>query len=293
MPSVAVRAMEERGAHTGGEAYGSVYRPSHLGSGGGNGSGKGGTGGGQLLWEVGKRLELNGLISARGGNGTGSHSGGGSGGSILIKTTNMTGHGEIAVTGGDATNDGGAGSGGRVGIHCRWRYTYGGKFTDRGGVNPSSDSYSAPAGTVYKEENFRPLEYRILKYSKETNTTFLKVDHTYLHVDNEGRNVPEATVLMEEGTTDYEFDEVELTGYSRLIVYHPNETLVTVIAHKFIGDKTGQFHLRINQTIYVEVIESEPTERKHPAAIGLTREQKLFFRPSSTFMVSDPNFMVR
>ena len=197
-----------RGAHTGGEAYGSVYRPSHLGSGGGNGSGKGGTGGGQLLWEVGKRLELNGLISARGGNGTGSHSGGGSGGSILIKTTNMTGHGEIAVTGGDATNDGGAGSGGRVGIHCRWRYTYGGKFTDRGGVNPSSNSYSAPAGTVYKEENFRPLEYRILKYSKETNTTFLKVDHTYLHVDNEGRNVPEATVLMEEGTTDYEFDEV-------------------------------------------------------------------------------------
>ena len=47
-----------------------------------------------------------------------------------------------------------------------------------------------------------------MKYSKETNSTFLKVDHTYVHVDNERRDVPEATVLMEEGTVDYEFDEV-------------------------------------------------------------------------------------
>ena len=199
-----------RGAREGGPAYGSVYRPLVLGSGGGNGGGTGGTGGGQLLWEVGKRLELNGLLSARGGNGVGSHAGGGSGGSILIKTTNMTGHGEISVIGGDANSQGGGGSGGRVGIHCRWRYSYGGKFTDRGGINPGSDDYSAPAGTIYKEENFRPLEYRILKYSKETNTTFLAVDHTYIHVDNEGRDVPDATVLMEEGTTDYEFDEVQV-----------------------------------------------------------------------------------
>ena len=254
-----------RGARSGGQAYGSVYRPLVLGSGGGNGGGTGGTGGGQLLWEVGKRLELNGLVSAIGGTGNGGHAGGGSGGSILIKTTNMTGHGEIAVTGGDAINQGGGGSGGRVGIHCRFRYTFGGKFTDRGGFGTQSQ-YGAPAGTVYKQENLRPLEYRILKYSKETNETFLAVDHTYLHVDNEGHDVPEATVLMEEGTTDYEFDEVELTGYSRLIVYHPNETDVTVIAHRFIGDKTGQFHLRVNQTIYVEVVESETNRTEAPCS---------------------------
>lgn len=254
-----------RGARSGGQAYGSVYRPLVLGSGGGNGGGTGGTGGGQLLWEVGKRLELNGLVSAIGGTGNGGHAGGGSGGSILIKTTNMTGHGEIAVTGGDANNQGGGGSGGRVGIHCRFRYTFGGKFTDRGGFGTQSQ-YGAPAGTVYKQENLRPLEYRILKYSKETNETFLAVDHTYLHVDNEGHDVPEATVLMEEGTTDYEFDEVELTGYSRLIVYHPNETDVTVIAHRFIGDKTGQFHLRVNQTIYVEVVESETNRTEAPCS---------------------------
>ena len=254
-----------RGARSGGQAYGSVYRPLVLGSGGGNGGGTGGTGGGRLLWEVGKRLELNGLVSAIGGTGNGGHAGGGSGGSILIKTTNMTGHGEIAVNGGDAINQGGGGSGGRVGIHCRFRYTFGGKFTDRGGFGTQSQ-YGAPAGTVYKQENLRPLEYRILKYSKETNETFLAVDHTYLHVDNEGHDVPEATVLMEEGTTDYEFDEVELTGYSRLIVYLPNETDVTVIAHRFIGDKTGQFHLRVNQTIYVEVVESETNRTEAPCS---------------------------
>ena len=221
-----------RGAREGGPAYGSVYRPLVLGSGGGNGGGTGGTGGGQLLWEVGKRLELNGLISAQGGKGTGGHAGGGSGGSILIKTTNMTGHGEIAVTGGDASNQGGGGSGGRVGIHCRWRYTYGGKFTDRGGINPSSNTYSAPAGTIYKEENYRPLEYRILKYMKETNTTFLAVDHTYLHVDNEGRDVPEATVLMEEGTTDYEFDEVRANYNNNLFTNILEGSPFTKVAYK-------------------------------------------------------------
>lgn len=65
--------------------------------------------------------------------------------------------------------------------------------------------------------------------------------------------------------------QVELTGYSRLIVYHPNETKVTVIAHKFIGDKTGQFHLRINQTIYVEVIESETNRTEAPCSYRIDK----------------------
>lgn len=174
-----------QGGSDGGPPYGSVYRPIHLGSGGGNGAGKGGSGGGQLLWVVGKRLELNGLISARGQNATGSNAGGGSGGSILIQTTNITGHGEITVQGGAGSGRGGGGSGGRVGIHCRWRYTFGGKLTDRGG-DGSSATYGAPAGTIYKEENLRQLQYRHLKYSKTTNSTYLAVDHTYIHVDNQG-----------------------------------------------------------------------------------------------------------
>ena len=57
------------------------------------GSVKGGAGGGYLHWKVGKLLEMNGLLAARGLNGTGSNAGGGSGGSILVETTNITGHG--------------------------------------------------------------------------------------------------------------------------------------------------------------------------------------------------------
>lgn len=259
------------GSLYGGSSYGSIYKPLALGSGGGNGQGTGGSGGGQLLWDVAKHLELNGLVSGRGANALGSHSGGGSGGSILILTTNMTGHGEISVVGGDSTGSGGAGSGGRIGIHCRWRYTFGGKFSDRGGIG-SDNSKSAPAGTLYKEENYRPLEYRHLKYLSGTNDTLLAVDHTYVHVDNEGRDVPGATVLMDGYKKDYELDELELTGYSRLVIYHPdNITKITAIVHRFIGDKTGQFHLRNNQTIFVEVVEAVTNRTEAPCSYLIDR----------------------
>ena len=209
--------------------YDSVYTPRMLGSGGGRGRGVGGSGGGSLLWVVGALLQINGLVSANGLDGSGVGAGGGSGGSILIETTNMTGHGEIAVAGGKGVGHGGAGAGGRVGIHCRWRYKYGGNLTDHGGHS----EFGAAAGTIYKEENFRPLQYRHVKYLKKANTTVLAVDHTYLHVDNEGYNVEGATMLMEENTTNYEFDEMELTGKSRLLVYHPRNSTVEVIVHRY------------------------------------------------------------
>ena len=252
----------EGAGDSGGLPYDSVYTPHVLGSGGGSGQGVGGAGGGSLLWEVGKFLQINGLLSANGLNGSGFHAGGGSGGSILIKTTNMSGHGEIAVAGGDGNEFGGAGAGGRVGIHCRWKYRYGGKLTDHGGHH----KIGAPAGTIYVEENFRPLQYRHRKYLKTTNTTILAVDHTYLHVDNEGYDVKGATMMMEENTTVYEFDEMELTGSSRLLVYHPVGSTVNVTVHRFIGDKSGQFHIRDRQRIFVEVVESVSNKTEAPCS---------------------------
>ena len=252
----------EGAGNSGGRPYDSVYTPHVLGSGGGNGQGVGGAGGGSLLWEVGKFLQINGLLSANGLKGSGVNAGGGSGGSILIKTTNMSGHGEIAVAGGEAHGLGGAGAGGRVGIHCRWKYRYGGKFTDHGGHS----TIGAPAGTIYVEENFRPLQYRHLKYLKTTNTSVLAVDHTYLHVDNEGYRVKGATMIMEENTTVYEFDEMELTGESRLIVYHPINSFVNVTVHRFIGDKSGLFHIQDRQRIFVEVIESVSNKTEAPCS---------------------------
>lgn len=252
----------EGAGDSGGLPYDSVYSPHILGSGGGSGKGIGGSGGGSLLWEVGKFVQINGLLSANGFAGSGLNAGGGSGGSILIKTTNMSGHGEISVSGGKGNGSGGAGAGGRVGIHCRWSYRYGGQLTDHGGHS----KIGAPAGTIYVEENFRPLQYRYRKYLKTTNITILVVDHMYLHVDNKGKDVKGATMLMEEDTTVYEFDEVELTGFSRLLIYHPNNSIVNVTIHKFIGDKTGQFHIRDQQRILVEVVESVNNKTEAPCS---------------------------
>ena len=247
----------EGGGKHPGQAYGSVYSPVDFGSGGGHGEGIGGSGGGYLFWIVSKHLDINGVVTAKGMQGTGTNAGGGSGGSIFIKTTNMTGHGELNVEGGAGTGMGGCGAGGRIAIHCRWRYAYGGKIKDKGGQSKfNGKNLGAAAGTGYKEENFRPLEYRIKKYMRNTNETMLRVDHTYLHVDNEGYDVPGATVIMEENTEVYEFDELELTGYSRLVAYHQQNMSVNVTVHKFIGDKTGQFHIFNRQKIFVEVVES-------------------------------------
>ena len=240
-----------------GKAYGSVYSPKDLGSGGGHGSGVGGSGGGYLMWVVGRHLEVNGLVTAKGLSGLGTNAGGGSGGSIFIETTNMTGHGELNVEGGIGSGMGGCGAGGRIAIHCKWRYKYGGRIKDKGGQSTYIGvNLGAAAGTGYKEENYRPLDYRIRKYLKSSNETIMQVDHTYVHADNEGYDVPGATVLMEENTVVYEFDELELTGYSRLIVYHPLSSSVNVTVHRFIGDKTGQFHIFDRQKIFVEVVES-------------------------------------
>lgn len=83
------------------------------------------SGGGSLWWQVGKLIHLDGLISSKGQSAT-STSGGGSGGSVLVETTNITGHGEINVNGGDAQSDGGGGSGGRIGIHVDFQNNFGG-----------------------------------------------------------------------------------------------------------------------------------------------------------------------
>ena len=236
----------------------SVYTPSDAGSGGGNGRGTGGAGGGKLLWRVGQNIEINGRLMLNGIDGSGTDAGGGSGGSVIVYTTDITGHGVIDVVGGSGTGKGTGGAGGRAAIHCRWRYWYGGQFKDRGGSGGSSWDLTrgAAAGTVYVENNFRPLEYRILKYMPGTNDTYFEVDHKYVHIDNENRKVPVATMVMEPQTTTYEFDEMELTGDSRLVFYHVPGSLVNVTVHRFIGDKTGRVHIRGHQKLFSEFVES-------------------------------------
>ena len=250
------------------EPYDSVYTPREAGSGGGNGLGIGGTGGGTLLWRVGQYIEVNGLLLLNGTDGRGTDAGGGSGGSVIIYTTNITGHGEINVIGGNGSGKGTGGAGGRAAIHCMWRYWFGGQLKDRGGSGGSNWEIArgAAAGTVYVENNNRPLEYRILKYLPGTNYTYFEVDHKYVHIDNEHRKVPVATMVMEPRTTTYEFDEMELTGDSRLLFYHIPGSQVNVTVHRFIGDKTGRVHIREHQKLFSEFVESTTNVTEAPCS---------------------------
>lgn len=257
-----------RKGHLGGLPYGSVYRPFHLGSGGGHGQGTGGSGGGMLLWKVGQELELDGLVTLRGRNGSGLNAGGGSGGSILIETTNITGYGEINVQGGDCSGpNSSGGSGGRIAVHVRFRHKYAGVYKAYGGLGKSN----AAAGTVYVEENARGPQYAELKYDKSTNKTFTVANHRYLEVDNNNIKSDWSSMLLENKFIYYEFNELFLTRGANLQVNHPpGNTNITVIVHHFLGDGSGRFHLRKNQTIYVEVVESTSNETTAPCSFKVS-----------------------
>ena len=85
--------------------------------------------------------------------------------------------------------------GGRVGIHCRRNYAYGGVLRNRGGLqNPgTAPSFQEPlhgaAGTIYLEETLRQMRYRHRKYDKQSNTSLLSADHIHLLIDNEGSSI--------------------------------------------------------------------------------------------------------
>ena len=86
-------------------------------------------------------------------------------------------------------------AGGRVGIHCRRRYTYGGILRNRGGFGDKATSNSTgiplhgAAGTIYIEETLREMRYRKKKYDKVRNESLLTADHIHLLVNNEGLDI--------------------------------------------------------------------------------------------------------
>ncbi len=119
----------------GGTVYDSMTSPSAPGSGGGTSSSlsPGGPGGGVVRLTVTGTLEMNGIISANGGNGSGFGGGGGSGGSIWLAVGTLAGAGSIAANGGSGVDAlGGGGSGGMIYIPCT-NNSFSGTITAYGG----------------------------------------------------------------------------------------------------------------------------------------------------------------
>ena len=87
-----------------------------------------------------------------------------------------------------------------------------GKFRSVGGIVTGDSGNAGAAGTVYKYESRRGPQYRELKYSPEANLTSFKPEHAKVKVDNENNDVATPTVIMENQTVFYEFDEMQVEG---------------------------------------------------------------------------------
>ncbi len=114
----------------------------------------GGSGGGAIQLAVNGMLQLDGIISANGGNATElpQTGGGGSGGGIVLNVGELAGNGLISVNGGSGTEGlCGGGGGGRITIRCTTN-GFDGSLTAYGG---SGVNYGG-AGTVFIQDGNDP-----------------------------------------------------------------------------------------------------------------------------------------
>ncbi len=145
-----VGAMDIRG-NAGGSTYGSSNAPLLAGSAGGRASGNviGGGGGGGVVWlYAGRRVAVDGIISANGTNLEG-NSGAGSGGSIYINVPHFSGGaGSLMANGGvgPGVNWAGGGGGGRIAV---WRVNDITCTVSVTGGAGGSNNFPSGAGTIY------------------------------------------------------------------------------------------------------------------------------------------------
>jgi hypothetical protein len=163
----------------GGLTYDSINSPSLVGSGGGTGNSSayaasGGSGGGALHLIVGKRLQVDGRISAAGGVGIGQNSGGGSGGALSLTAPVLSGAGVISADGGSGDLPyGGGGGGGCVALFLGTNQ-FTGLLSARGGAGANYGG----AGTVFIQTNSLQI----------TPPNLLQITRSLVLVDNGGHS---------------------------------------------------------------------------------------------------------
>lgn len=153
------------GGFEGGPAYGDASSMTvQKGSGGSNsgwGDAPGGTGGGAITLQADTvDIQSSALITADGQDGASADlgAGGGSGGGIMIRGIEVNMNGKLSAEGGDSTGDsdhgGGGGAGGRLKIFYVDHYESDGSTDVSGGIVKSGDSnaQNGSDGTVYSEQ---------------------------------------------------------------------------------------------------------------------------------------------
>ena len=277
------------GGATDEKAYGSVFTPIMLGSGGGGT--EGGAGGGFVDFTVGKTMHIDGRVDTYGADASGS-GGGGSGGSILIHAYNFSGHGILDASGGDGSGSGYGGSGGRIAVLIEFQNNYGGEYLAHGGLSgDSSQQNSGGPGTVYKYESRRGPVYRDLKYNPRLNETIIEPEHTKLTVENYNLQTTNPAVIMENGSKYYEFDEVQVEGYSYVHFYHPdNVDIVTVIIHELTGNKRGMVRVQDRQQLTIHFVASTHTYLDAPCGFHVDSGGEIVL-PTTVVMLTEKTIL--
>ena len=127
------------------------------------------------------------------------------------------------------------------------------------GLSYGLSSYVLPgfkagaAGTVYYTDTNQGLTHRPVLINEANHTVFGE-GFTKLTIDNVNRNPDIATVIINENSSYYEVDELEMRNHGVLHIHGSNSTFVV---HNFTGDRTGLVHLRPGQKMFVQVVESK------------------------------------
>ncbi|KAL4230250.1 hypothetical protein ACF0H5_010636 [Mactra antiquata] len=236
----------------GGKAYGSVYKPTDMGSSGGGAGG--GLGGGKVKLCVPAEILLDGEILVDGNDGQldTTRGGGGSGGSVFIEAGRIFGHGKISSVGGKGYTTSGGGAGGRIAIHT-WDYNhYKGKLWAYGSGGTTTGDIGGP-GTVFIEDKLSPFTYQ-----------------TRLYLDGQGLVIPKPVIINEinprhvvEFTQGFnntnnallDFEHLLLKQNAMLEIAAGTENIKSINLDYVMGDRTGYLHMKDDQTAFVEYSE--------------------------------------
>ncbi|XP_042406651.1 uncharacterized protein LOC121996676 [Zingiber officinale] len=150
-------------------AWSTLFRPRSYGSKGGSISAEnqyGGDGGGCILFNINDTLQLDGSVTAEGGQG-GLKGGGGSGGSIIVHAFKLKGTGIISAAGGSGW---GGGGGGRISLECYSIQDV--KITAHGGFSNGCPENAGAAGTVF-DKALESLRVSNDNFTTKTETPLL------------------------------------------------------------------------------------------------------------------------
>ena len=197
-----------------------------------------------------KFFDIDGLLSARGGNGV-TNGGGGSGGSIWIYCHTLRGYGEISTNGGNAAGNAGGGAAGRIAMYFWNNITFTNfSYTAKGGKAGAKAEAGGPGTSFifHREHN-----HRTLIVSNGNQKPLMK------HIDygNILKDGGKAWVMPESGihrfadsAHKFHFEELQVYKSAHLAIWPTTgSNNVSIFFMYMIGDRTGRVHVAANQTL--------------------------------------------